>query len=279
MNKNTGPILFFDTVTYYGGSKKVSVKLAEKIKKTQKVVFVDAYGNCKEFVNAVENSGIELKILKPGTQKGIIGGKGLMRFLCLIGETKEFFSLIKILKKEINRVKPDVIVVNCEKALFFLAFANKLRVPIVFYVMALFKRSFLTNFIWKKVNLLITISDNVTKHFLNVKPEPSKIKVIYNSLDLDEVNELAKANIELPEKTEALKILYPAGIGYHKAQHLAIQALGEFVRSGYNAHLWISGEPPRGTGNDYMRHLKSLIDEFELSDKVLFTGSFPIVNP
>lgn len=271
MGKTNGPILFFDTVTCFGGSKKVTVKLAEKINQTQKVVIVDSYGNCREFVDEVRKNGIELKILKPGTEKGVIGGKGITRLLNLLFSSLEMFTLIRLLKKTLEEIKPRIIVVNCEKALFLAEISSRFKIPVVYYLMALLEKSAFTNFLWRRTNLVIGMSQKIIEHFLKVRPKPKRMAIIYNAVDPQEIEKLSTQSSPVGDGP-ALKILYPANIGYYKAQHIAAEAVGKFKQKGNDVQLWLSGQPPRGTGTKYLNSLKELIEKSDLKNNVSFLG-------
>ena len=72
--KDKRPIVFFGTVTHFGGSEKSTVALIVELKKTCDVIVLDVSGCCTEYINELEKLGITYEIIFPKAKNIIIGG-------------------------------------------------------------------------------------------------------------------------------------------------------------------------------------------------------------
>ncbi len=269
------PLLFLDVVSHFGGSKKVTVALAANIKNSQPVIFVDAYGNCKEYMAALSEANLPVRILEPATTKGVIGSKGFLRIFRMVAEMPMMMRLVRNFRQLVKELSPKIIIVNCDKALFIAKRAIGSAVPIVMYAMGNQKvfRWYVAND-WAKLDMVIGISKSVFTSLRLWKKTAAKTVVVYNGIDDNGVRRLAKEPVsELPGMNKTMKLLFPASIDISKAQHVAIEAVCEYKKRGSNdVQLWLSGSPPRGAGQGYISQIAEMIEKFGLQDNVAFLG-------
>jgi glycosyltransferase involved in cell wall biosynthesis len=267
------PILFFSTVVHYGGSNQVTVSLARRLQTKRPVLVVDAYGNCREYLAALAAAGIETRVLSPHPSRGVIGGTGFMaRYLRLARALPDMWLLIARLRRLLAEVRPAVVVVSGDKPLYALRWAAPAELPIVYYLMARPEgRAWYARRPYRRIDLLVGITQDTLQPALAFGPR--RTAVVYNGLDVAEVEELARAPTPpLPGAGNALRLLFPASLIATKGQDIAIEALARARRSGQAVELWLSGNKPRGSGSGFPARLVERIAQLGLDDYVSFIG-------
>jgi glycosyltransferase involved in cell wall biosynthesis len=268
-----GPILFLSTVVHYGGSNQVTVSLAKRLREQRPVLVVDAYGNCREYLAALAAARVDTHVLRPHPGRGVIGGAGVVeRALRLAAALPEMLLLVRALRRLLQQVRPWVIVVSGEKALFIARYAAPVSIPIAYYLMGnLGRRTWYTRRLFPHVDLLAGISQSALQSVAHYSPR--RTAVVYNGLDVDETGRLARLPAPpLPGADQPLRLLFPASLIAPKGQDIAIQALARVRRSGQAVHLWLSGDKPRGADEGFPTQLVALVEQLQLEDCVSFIG-------
>jgi glycosyltransferase involved in cell wall biosynthesis len=278
---NRKKIAFFDFVTNFGGAQRCTALLCGQLQKTNKVEVIDAYGVCKEYLEAMAGQGVAVHILIPNARHFCIGqaGKPLLRATRFLEQLPGFFRLRKILLSKMHEIEPDLIWTNSPKALIFLASSSFLRqFPIVFYAHGWCKKSQLTllkRYLIKYSTDGIFCVSNPTKQALLKWPiSEAKIYVVQNTIDFEAIlSQRDKGlNNTLPTANQSFKILLPAGLLRTKGQDTAIRAAKILKQNGVNFVMWLAGGVNMGGKSGYIDYLKDLITENGLEESVFLLG-------
>jgi len=275
MNEQHGsrPIVFLSTVVHFGGSNHVTVNLAKRLRQRRPVLAVDAYGNCREYLAALATANVDTHVLSPHPDRGVIGGVGVIkRTLRLAAALPETLILVRKLRRLVRQVRPGIIVVNGEKALFLARYAAPASTPIVYYLMArLGQRTWYTRHLFSRIDLLLGISQDSLRSVADYRPR--RTVVLYNGVDVEEAGQLARAPAPpLPGADQPLRLLFPASLIAPKGQDIAIRAVAQARTAGQAVQLWLSGDKPRGADEGFPSRLAELIARLGLEDCVSFIG-------
>ena len=153
----------------------------------------------------------------------------------------EMLKLCKALRKEVLRLKPDLIWTNNPKALFFLYISGiSRRYPVVFYARGWGQKHQISRFKRLIINMtadnVFTVSGATGRSVEQWYKRKENINVVYNTVDIDKI-------IESAEKP-----------------------LVDFV-------LWLAGDLGTLDGkNKYYEYLTELVEQNNLSENVVFLG-------
>jgi glycosyltransferase involved in cell wall biosynthesis len=270
---STQPILFFSTVVHYGGSNQVTVALARRMQRQRPVLVVDAYGNCREYMAALAASQIDTRVVSPHSKRGVIGGVGLVsRYLRFAWALPEMRLLVRRLRRLLREVRPAVVAVAGEKALYAVERAAPESLPIVYYLMGnLGRRPWYIRRLFPRIDLLVAISQETLHPAVDYGPRQTA--VVYNGLDVEDVERLARAPAPpLPRADRTLRLLFPATLLATKGQDVALKAVARARAAGQAVQLWLSSEKPRGSDAGFPARLAELIVQLGLEDCVSFIG-------
>ncbi len=271
-------LTFFDFNINYGGAPQGSVYLAKRLAENHEVHIIDAYGACREYCDAVTESQLPLHILSKETKNTYIGSKSLKRFCRVVKQLPDFIRLHNKLVRKIIEINPDVIWVNNEKSLMFLACSPRLRK----FTLAVYIRSWATpdqiNWLFGKalkyrVNVIIAHA-KATIEQLKQRNIP-EIKLFYtpNTIDFLKVEEQANETLSGPDLTLSPKILLPAARPVPEKGHItAVKAIAIIKNKGFNPVLWLPGKVATGVKDDYLQKLKETVTQLGIEDNVKFIG-------
>src|SRR5690554_1120252 len=115
-------IVFVEAVHNFGGSTKSTLELAARLKKIgHDVLIIDLWGANKPFVQAVNNLGLQLKIIKPSEKPKVLSVSSKVRTLTnKLLYIPEFFYYRKAINIILNEFNAEVVSVNNLKCLTFL---------------------------------------------------------------------------------------------------------------------------------------------------------------
>ncbi len=124
--------------------------------------------------------------------------------------------------------------------------------------------------ILRDASKVIAVAGIEVEHYKSMRIDENKIKIIPNGIDLSEFDNLPRKGIfkrkyGLDDKQRI--ILYLGRIHQIKGLDLLAKAYADIARSSKDTKLVISG-PDTG----YLSHLKRLVADLGISDRVLFTG-------
>lgn len=114
---------------------------------------------------------------------------------------------------------------------------------------------------------IIAITEAMKRELLeDMGIRPASITVIYNPFDFEELRRLAEEPAPVPKEPY---IIYSARISGRKNQELLIRA---WLKAGVPHKLVLVGGTTDKKEEEYLRHLKELVKELGVADRVVFTG-------
>lgn len=266
-------VCFFDFTTMVGGATKGSIYLLQRLKKTGvDVSVIDVYGNCKEYINDVEQANLPLSILNKKEDIIVIGhgNNKILRILEICKQTPSFLKILFNLIKKIREEKPDYIMVNNQKSLFFLVLARKfIEFKTIFYYRGEAKKNQISN---KFIDMINTQVDVAYCHSMKAIENmysygvTKKINYLPNCISTKDVKKYLNSN----KSSDHINILLSAGrIVKEKGYHTAIEAIGILNKKDYNLNLILPGLI---VDSDYKLELDNLIIKYQLEKSVSFVG-------
>ncbi len=118
----------------------------------------------------------------------------------------------------------------------------------------------------KGVDGLVVISEEFKELLVERGADPSKIEVVHNTIDLEEMKEVE--DVKPPEMEGELKVVYVGGIGPHRDLETIIRGV-KMLRDHVDAHLYLVGD------GFHRRRLERLVESIGASSFVKFTGWLP----
>lgn len=266
-------IIFFDFTTVIGGATKGTLYLLKRLKdKKIDASIIDVYGSCEAHLEEIEKYDLPFVVLHPNASKINIGytDNKIKRAIELIKQIPAFLKIIVNLIKVIKEKKPDFILINNEKSLFFV---KLVKVLITFKVILYYRGEANKNQMHKR--FVRDINKNVDIIYCHSK---NSINNMYKYGVLQKVNYLPNciqvSDVLKTKKTKKTKnnfsILLNAGrVVEDKGYHTAIRAVGILKKNGYDVDLILPG---LFVDDLYMLSLKQLIEEMQLINSVRFIG-------
>lgn len=268
-------VIFFDFTTMVGGATKGTVYLLERLKKKGiSTSIIDVYGNCTEYVEDVKKFNILFTVLNPKNKDIVIGhlDNKFKRILAATKQLPSFFKILINLYNELKQQKPDYVLVNNEKSLFFLALIkNILGFKVVVYYRGEANLQQMSN---RFVGLMNKYSDvrycHSKKAIINMKKYGIRGTIHYlpNCISLSDIKDINKKNRNT-NKTEIEVLLSAGRVVEEKGYHTAIEAIGILRKKGYYLKLLLPGLM---VDEEYLNRLNSLIFKYGITDSVDFLG-------
>lgn len=194
---------------------------------------------------------------------------------------KKIYKAFKIVKEQIKFLKPDVIETHLtwsrllvNTAAFRLGIKNRIgfeQGDIFMNSLKMRVANFLSQFIFKKI---IVCSDELKTWVVKThKINPSKIRVMYNCVDLSKFQPVSKKNVsqylnfenELPEFT--FITVGSMGEGVNKRMDISIRAVANLKNKKIDAGLIICGDGKN------RNNLENLAKDLGIPDSVYFLGN------
>jgi glycosyltransferase involved in cell wall biosynthesis len=272
--REASPLLFFDFVTHYGGSNKITVELTGRLRQFEPVLVADAYGVCSEYLSDLGRQGVRIEVLDPNASNITIGGHGTMGRGWRL--TRSVPHLVRVglrLRRLIRRERPRLVWVNSPKALFLAARVIGQQTPLAWCIHGQYSGIPVTlRRDWARVSAAIGVSRAAVEH-LRQLGFPGRIEVVHNGIDVGRVVERSEsAPGSLPCSDNELRLAMPASLIPLKNHAMAIRGLAEHARSGGRARLWICGDVANGAADPFVDELLALPHRLGVADRVHFLG-------
>ncbi|MHA1724741.1 MAG: glycosyltransferase [Promethearchaeota archaeon] len=256
-------ILFFiPSLEIGGGAERVASILSKNLSKCYDIVFLtfhdpkNKYYIDGKYYTFGENYNSWKKLLRP----------------------LKIYNLIK-------KISPDLMISFMDHVnliAILVKFLFSLRIPLIIsvrgnpqlaydktksYIKYLIR--FFYNF--KGVNAIITVSKGIKKILIrNYKIDPKKLNTIYNGIELDEINQKKKENIDdLPElykKDNSIRFISIGRLSKEKGHIYLLEAFNEVKNELSNSKLFIIGEGP------LRKELENKINTWNLKEHVFLLG-------
>src|SRR5690242_6946318 len=182
-----GPLIYFASASYYGGSFKSTVQLIRGLKKITDVKLIDVYGACHEYIQDLRDIGIEPIILFPERSGPIIiGGAGVQRFTRMALAIPHLLETVRRLRQVLLELQPRALWVDQEKALFQAWLAAPQDLPIVVYIRASLQgiKPYCAS-AWHRADAAFGLSESCLHYLRSTRYAHSNLRVIYSGVDTE----------------------------------------------------------------------------------------------
>src|SRR5690606_3437760 len=96
---------------------------------------LDAHGECKDISSAVNEAGLEYKIVKPSLNSRIGKGNKIQTIFKILDYLPVYLKLILKLGLELKNTKPDLVLANSSKGIMSLIILKHFyKIEIVFFI-------------------------------------------------------------------------------------------------------------------------------------------------
>jgi len=272
-------IYFFDFTVNFGGAPQGSLYLMSRLKDAgYQVGVIDVYGNCKEYSNKAKEYNLDHHILLKKYKKMTIGynGKPIRRILSILSQSFTYINILVNLRKIISKKKPEIIIVNNEKSLFFLKIIQKI---INFKIILYFRGEGIPEQLPQRfVNSLVNDTSHVVAHskvaienLKNAGVPHQHLSFIPNCIELERFS-LPNKSTSLAKYKKIKLILAAARLTEEKGHHIAIEAVNKLKQKNIEVDLLIPGVIATGFDDSYLKYLNDLIAKYQLENNVHFIG-------
>jgi glycosyltransferase involved in cell wall biosynthesis len=274
-------LAFFDFVTHYGGAQRSTVELGKRLSGNAEIHFIDAYGCCQPYQQAVRDTGCQSHILCADSKKTTVGGTDslIKRFINVIASLPNLLKVRSQLVKAVKQIRPEVVCVNSHKALHLIWAAScRYNMPVVFYLRGNYlpeQISTTTRYLFRHfVRRFIAVSTVTKKNICKLKIDSARIDVIFNPIDIEEVARKNQQPLkeQLPGPGAKMRILLPGTLVPGKGQLCAIRALKILIENNHDAVLWMAGDTPDGRTGEYQETMQTEINRLNLSNRAFVLG-------
>jgi len=273
-------LVFFDYVTHFGGAQQSTVALCKDLASTYDVHVLDPYGVCREWLQAVNEARIHVRVLLPQSKRWFIGheGRALRRIVGLLDQIPEQMEIRRRMRQALGRIKPDLILTNSTKALALLWTAGAFgRYRVVFYARGWYQCHqvpALGRWMIRRAHCILAVSKATATALQDWGVPEERIHVVYTLIDPDEFERNSRAPLtDRPPRADApCRILLPAQLHRAKGQHTAVEAAGFLKDRGLDFVMWLAGDVKMGSDQRYHEDLVRDIARRGLQDRVILLG-------
>lgn len=272
-------IIFLEAVQSYGGARKSTVELAARLKSLgHKVLIVDFWGSNLEFVEAVENEQLDLRIIEPRVEPFVISSgsklnymKNAITYFFIQKKYRKLFSNI------VDEFKPDIISVNNLKCLNILKPNASYKID--YLARGWFSFISLSNFTKKKLKKFnprfLTVSQSTRQAiYTGGVSKFENIKVLTDVIETKMFNNYHLSFKEFSQNNP-LKILHSGGFLKTKGQHTCLEVAKELKLRKISFEMTLTGIIYDGNDSQpYYNKIVDLIKKYDLESYVAV-----VVNP
>ena len=282
---NEGPplhIAFFQFVVNYGGAVRSTVELGARLRQAGvDVTMVDVYGACEPFRNAVQQAGLNYRVVLPTPKARFIGGDNpILRLWRMLWAVPHLQAVRRQLKALLLDINPSIVVCNHFKAASLVALSPGLRhIPLIIYLRGWYRPDQLPTYgLWlcQRAHSLLALSRATKAALMCSGIDHRKIHVLHNPIDVDGFIARSDRPLSqpLPQVHRPIRLLLPGDIIASKGQHNGIEALRVVLDAGHDAVLWLAGAHSWAVGRNktYLDRLMALADRLGVRDRVECLG-------
>ena len=266
-------IVFLENVIDFGGARKSTIELAKNLSSDHQAYLVDVHGTCRPFMDACNESGVNLEILiKQDSQIIMTDSRNI--FSRLLKYIRFFFVTLKARKKLgsfFRQFKPDYVVVNNTKVLPLL-FRNKFGSKVILFARGWFMPQQINSrdrFLYKHLVDRYCCVSEATRYALVSAGIGNLYNtfVVHNSINLQKMQNVEPADIKAgPDDT---KILVSGGFLPSKGIHIAVETARRLKENGFTFKMIITGVVYDYRGSKaYYRKILEMIEEYALTDHI-----------
>lgn len=267
-------VVFIEAVQNFGGARKSTVELAERLsKRGVRVKIVDFWGSCLPFVNAVKEKNLELEILDPRNSPIILSDSNRIKMVInIISYFLKWLKYRQKLKIILDLYEPNLVIVNNTKTISIIKKSKKFKI-------AFFARGW---FLPKTINILnrkllklqsdiyIAVSQSTRQAiYAGGYATMSNIFVVPNAISEHKaiVSDASWVNWGDGQIQRPFVIMHSGGFLESKGQHITIEIAKELKRRQKNFKIILTGIIYQGQeSRKYYDKIIGLIEENDLVD-------------
>ncbi len=261
-------ILIWETLAKIGGGQEMTLKVVDVLQPYHDIHFLIPQEG--ELSEQLKIRNIPYTLMGDQTMpKGEKGFKGLLRFAYLTVKAS-----VKG-RRTVRKLKPDILYAPGPAALAWSAMCGR-GTTVIWHLHHMFQSGAtlkLLNILCNRkcVKRIISVSDCVADQINNKKADSKKL-TIYNPVKAIG-DDLIRKNIcdEYPQLSKELKVVQIGFITPTKGQRLSVEVINNLKNRGYDVSLAVVGSVREGD-DDFKAELDRKIQEYGLSDNIVFTG-------
>lgn len=263
-------IYFLENVQSFGGARKATIELAQRLQTKHAVEIIDIHGCCEPFVQTCHEVGLQLWVVDPkGKQIILSSGNVWKRLWNSFKFLKHALRINRLLSKRLSQEDECLVVVNNSKVLSYLFFRPK-NVKIALFARGWFlpqQMSTKDRFLYKRlVDKYMCVSE-ATRYAVHSAKLASleRINVVQNAIDVKQFEKVKPIENEGKE----LKILLSGGFLPTKGQNVAIEIAKRLKEKNLDFKMILTGIIYKGDVSEkFCQHIQQRIADEHLEDKV-----------
>jgi len=242
-------LICFDFFTHLGGAQRSTTEFLGRLRKHKHLItFVDAYGALAEHEEWVKQLDLEYYALHRKARYVTIGfeDRPFIRMLRTLLTIPNILVVTFRLRRYLRDKSPDALLTISAKALFVLGFATRgMKLRVLFWCHGNKIPKVLLQERWGvRVARFFCLSSTAKAASIYPGVATNKISILPNSIDVDALWKTSELPFlkPLPDSHKPIRLLFPATLLPAKGQDCAIRALGQLVKEGYDAVLYLAGD-------------------------------------
>jgi glycosyltransferase involved in cell wall biosynthesis len=272
------PLVFSRPVTQMGGVEKSTIGLIRELNKKHRVVVLDFYGCCGEYLDLLERSNITYRVVMPEAQATVIGGKNKIdRAWRLWRAYREMTVFVTKLRAIVEELSPKVIWFSDDKTLYCVGRAlRQIGSPpaTVMYIRGdIGKVKLICRPYWRSLHCIVGNNNVSLRAYEKYGWAKDKLRIAYNGIDVEGVRRAAQLPLaDTPPMDSPFRVILPAMLIPLKAQDVAIRGFAKFRSRVGDSVLWLCGNTPTGHNLTYENSLRRLVRDLKIEENVHFLG-------
>lgn len=273
--------VFFDFVNQYAGMPRSTIELSQRIRDEVALSFLDPYGTCSAYHEALTLAGFAVEVLRPRARLQQIGygDRPLLRLLRSSAAAPGLWMLQRRLGQALRRLDPEVIWTSSFKGLAIIQRASLDRPrPVLFHFRRTWNEQMGRG--WRQRALqdssthVLCLASNMVAPFVTAGVAPSRVHVVPNAIVVSGTREAAEGALQspLPEPVRPVRLLLPGTLVKRKGHACAVRALARLVRDGIDATLWLTGEASDEASKEWQEQVRRIAEAEQVPDRVQFLG-------
>lgn len=266
-------IVFLEAVQDYGGAQMATVDFASRLDQFHQVSVIDCHGTCRAYVDAVNESKLPFSVICQRDSPYVIAKYSnlILTFLRAFCYIPLWLKLRFRVKKILNELSPDIVIVYNTKVLSLLQNSSKRKYKVAYYAHGWYlpwQISPILKFLLKNnVDEILCISETTRQALYgNRISSLNKLHVVHNS-----INELTLPSTVLNIANDSyFKLLHAGAFVEGKGIHVSVEIAKQLKLRGFKFKLVIAGLVYKSNASeDYYKKIVEMIRSYDLVDDII----------
>ena len=272
-------IIFLEAVQNYGGARKSTVELASRLRNLgHKILIVDFWGCCFEFVDAVKNQNLDFRVLEKRDKPFLIYANTKIKYL---QNAIKYIFLQEKYRREFEKIvrefNPDIVNVNNLKCLNILKRNSQYKID--YFARGWFDYKSLSLFSKNKYRKyaprFITVSQSTRQALYTGGISYFDNILVLNSVIQKKIFDSYNPSYRKFNSNNPIKILHSGGFLKTKGQHVCLDIAKELINRNISFEMILIGIIYEGDESEkYYNNIIKTIDSDNLGNHVKI-----ILNP